>query len=74
VKILKIKASASAPAYEPTIENIKTGTYSIARKLYIYTNGVPTGTLGNYVAFITGPQGQAILENVGYISDVKTAK
>jgi len=71
VKILKIKASASATAYEPSIVNIKSGVYPIARKLYIYTNGVPTGALADYVAFILGPEGQQILEEVGYISYIK---
>lgn len=74
VKILKIKASASAAAYLPTVANIKSGDYPIARKLYIYTNGLPTGVLGAYVAFIIGPQGQQILENEGYVSYVKNNK
>jgi phosphate transport system substrate-binding protein len=73
VKILKIKVSETS-AYEPTFANIKSGAYPIARKLYIYTDGNPTGTLGFYVAFILGPVGQQILEEVGYISNVKIAK
>ena len=74
VKILKIKTSATATAYEPSIANIKSGAYPIARKLYIYTDGIPTGVLADYVAFILGPEGQQILEEVGYISYVKTEK
>jgi phosphate transport system substrate-binding protein len=53
VKILGI-SSASTTVYQPTIANIKSGAYPIARKLYIYTNGNPTGTRGEYVAFILG--------------------
>ncbi|MDQ1281280.1 MAG: phosphate transport system substrate-binding protein, partial [Thermoproteota archaeon] len=49
VKVLKIKATATATAYDPSIVNIKSGTYPIARKLYIYTNGVPKCALGAYV-------------------------
>jgi len=74
VKILGIKASASATAYLPTVASIKGGTYPIARKLYIYTNGIPSGVLGAYVAFIVGPQGQKLLEDEGYVSYVKTDK
>lgn len=74
IKILNIKASASAPAYAPSVVNIKSGAYPIARKLYIYTNGMPSGVLGAYVAFIIGPQGQQILENEGYVSFVKADK
>jgi len=71
VKIVNIKASESATVYEPSIANIKSGTYPIARKLYIYTNGIPTGTLADYVAFILGPEGQQLLEEVGYVSYIK---
>jgi phosphate transport system substrate-binding protein len=73
VKILGI-SSTSTTVYQPTIANIKSGAYPIARKLYIYTNGNPTGTLGQYAAFILGPKGQEILEEVGYISTIKLEK
>jgi len=73
VKVLGI-SSSSTTVYEPTIANIKSGAFPIARKLYIYTNGNPTGLLGQYVAFILGPQGQEILEEVGYISTIKLEK
>jgi len=71
VKILKIEATAAGTAYEPSIANIKSGAYPIARKLYIYTNGIPTGVLAEYVSFILGPEGQRILENIGYVSLAK---
>ena len=74
VKVLSIRASVSAPAYQPTVADVKSGAYSIARKLYIYTNGVPTGVLAEYMAFIIGPQGQQLLEIEGYVSYVKTDK
>jgi phosphate transport system substrate-binding protein len=74
IKILKIKASEWALAYEPTNENISSGTYPIARKLYIYTDGIPTDTLADYIAFILGPSGQQLLEDVGYISNTKAIK
>jgi phosphate transport system substrate-binding protein len=74
VKVLSIRASPSAPAYQPTVADVKSGSYSIARKLYIYTNGVPTGVLSEYMAFIIGPQGQQLLEIEGYVSYVKTDK
>jgi phosphate transport system substrate-binding protein len=74
IKIVKIKASESAQAYEPTVENIASGAYPIARKLYIYTDGIPTGTLADYVSFIQGPKGQQLLEDVGYISYIKAEK
>jgi phosphate transport system substrate-binding protein len=74
VKVLKIKTSTTAPAYEPTVDNVASGAYPIARKLYIYTDGMPTGTLDDYISFLLGPQGQELLEEVGYISYIKVAK
>jgi len=71
VKIVKMRASESATPFEPSVANVKSGTYPIARKLYIYTNGIPTGALADYVAFILGPEGQQLLEEVGYISYIK---
>jgi len=73
VKILKIGATASE-VYEPTIANIKSTTYPIARKLYIYTNGNPAGALNAYISYILGPSGQQVLEEAGYISVVKLEK
>jgi phosphate transport system substrate-binding protein len=74
VKILTIKATPSGTAYGPTVENIASGAYPVARKLYIYTDGTPTDTLADYIAFIQGPTGQILLEEVGYISYIRVAK
>jgi len=73
VKILGI-SSTSTTVYQPTIANIKSGAYPIARKLYIYTDNTMPDLLEQYVAFILGPQGQEILEEVGYISTIKLEK
>jgi len=73
VKVLKIGATTNE-VYEPTIANIKSTTYPIARKLYVYTNGNPTETLGAYLSYILGPSGQQILEEAGYITVVKLEK
>jgi phosphate transport system substrate-binding protein len=73
VKILGI-SSSSTTIYQPTIANIKSGAYPIARKLYIYTDNEQSNLLEQYIAFILGPQGQEILEEVGYISTIKLEK
>jgi phosphate transport system substrate-binding protein len=74
IKVLNIKPTASSEAYPPSVANIKSGAYPIARKLYIYTNGIPSGVLGAYISFIVGSQGQQVLESEGYVSYVKTDK
>lgn len=66
-KILTIQGKASEPAYEPTTENIASGKYSISRFLFIYTNGIPTGGVKEYLKFIIGDEGQKVAEEVEYI-------
>lgn len=48
-------------------ESVQRGTYPIARKLYMYVNGEPQGTLKRYFDFLLGPEGQRLVEEVGYV-------
>ncbi len=44
------------------------GTYPIARFLYLYINGEPTGEIGNIVKYVLDPkQGQKAVAEVGYV-------
>jgi phosphate transport system substrate-binding protein len=74
VKILGIQETDTGPVVLPTEADIASGAYPVARKLYIYTDGIPTGAAADYMAFILGPEGQDVLEDVGYISNIRTAK
>ena len=66
VKMLKVKKDAGSPAYEPTTETIKNNTYPITRYLYMYTRAKPTGEMKDYIDWILGDEGQAIVAKVGY--------
>jgi len=52
----------------PSRENIRSGRYSLARKLYIYTRGAPEKTVKRFMDFLTGKDGQEIVEELGFIS------
>ncbi len=67
VKILPIQAKADQPFFEPTPENISNGNYPISRYLFIYTNGVPSGGVREYLKFILSDEGQRLSEEVEYI-------
>jgi len=67
VKILAVKKDASSPAIMPNQPTILDGSYPISRYLYVYTNGMPTGEINQYIKWILGPQGQAIVSQVEYI-------
>lgn len=48
-------------------ETVKSGKYPLWRPLYCYTNGRPSGAIGDYLKFVTSDQGQAIVTQVGYV-------
>jgi phosphate transport system substrate-binding protein len=51
-----------------TVENAKNGTYPIIRPLYFLTASEPTGAVADFINFCLGAEGQAIVEDEGYIS------
>jgi phosphate transport system substrate-binding protein len=51
---------------EATPENIIAGTYPLARPLYYYTNGEPTGLAKEYLDYVMSSTGQDIVSEVGY--------
>lgn len=67
VKVLTIKKDETSPAVVPSEATVHSGEYAIARKLYFYTAGAPTPAQQDYIAFCTGPEGRAIVQESGYI-------
>jgi phosphate transport system substrate-binding protein len=51
----------------PSNETVRNGKYPLWRPLYCYTNGRPGGVIGDYLKFVTGREGQAIVSKVGYV-------
>ncbi|MBU2027521.1 MAG: PstS family phosphate ABC transporter substrate-binding protein [Pseudomonadota bacterium] len=41
--------------------------YPIARPLYMYTNGAPTGETAKFIAFVLGSEGQKIVAREGFV-------
>jgi phosphate transport system substrate-binding protein len=66
VKFLKIKKDDKSPAYEPTLENVKSGQYPLSRYLFWYLRNKPTGDLKKLVDFVLSAEGQEIVSKVGY--------
>jgi phosphate transport system substrate-binding protein len=52
----------------PTEEHCKAGTYPIVRPLYFLTKEQPTGLVKEFIDFCLGSEGQAIIEQEGYLS------
>ena len=51
----------------PSEKTVNDGTYKIARKLYMYTNGAPKGEVKSFIDYILSDEGQAIVKETGYI-------
>ena len=67
VKMLKVSPKKGEPAIAPTVENAQNGAYPITRPLLIYTVGEPTGMIKDYLDWIEGPEGQAVVGELGYV-------
>lgn len=66
IKYAKIKKDAGTPGVEPTAESVKNGSYPITRYLYMYLKSRPTGALKDYIDWTLGPEGQAVVTEVGF--------
>jgi phosphate transport system substrate-binding protein len=66
IREIKVKKDDKSPAYAPTAENIKSGTYPITRFLYMYVKNRPTGAMKEYIDWILSDDGQAVVNEVGY--------
>ncbi|NPE29434.1 PstS family phosphate ABC transporter substrate-binding protein [Methanococcoides sp. SA1] len=64
VKALAVDAGEGAE--EPTAENILSGAYPLARPLYFYTDGEPTGLNLEFIEFISSELGSETVLEVGY--------
>lgn len=48
------------------ITAVEKGTYPIARPLYQYVSGKPTGAVKDFMAFEVSPEGQRVVEEEGF--------
>lgn len=67
VGALSISADEDSEAFAPTIKNVKNKSYPIARPLYIYTVGEPEGAVKEYLDWIKGEAGQAVVAEQGFV-------
>ncbi len=66
-KMLAIAKDSQAPYVMPSVASGSDGSYPIARGLYMYTAGQPTGVIADYIAWIKGPAGQQIVADLGFV-------
>ena len=65
-KVVAVASDAAGPFVLPSVATVNDGSYPIARPLFMYTAGEPTGQIEAYLAWVTG-EGQAVVPEVGFV-------
>jgi phosphate transport system substrate-binding protein len=66
VKLACISAETGGECIFPSEETAVDGSYPIARPLFMYTSGQPTGHVAEYMNWILSNEGQCIIMKKGY--------
>ena len=65
--VIAIARDASGPFVTPSIASVNDGSYPVARDLYMYTAGEPTGAIKDYINWILSAEAQAIVADLGFV-------
>ena len=65
---LAISKRTGEQAILPNADDARSGKYPLARKLYLYTIGEPTGATKEFIDFALSEAGQKLLADTGYVS------
>ncbi len=68
VKWLAVSKKTGEAGVLPSVDDARAGKYPLARKLYLYTLGEPTGVVKEFIDFAMSDQGQKLLSETGYVS------
>lgn len=66
-KLIAVAVTTDSPYVLPSVATGADGSYPIARGLYMYTAGEPTGAIRDYLDWITGPEGQTVVAELGFV-------
>ncbi len=67
MKTVDVGIASEGPFWPPSVETVNSGQYPIARDLYMYTAGKPTGTVEDYLTWILQPEAQEIVRELGFV-------
>lgn len=67
LKMIAVAKEEGGPYVLPSIETVNDKSYPIARDLYMYTNGEPTGIIKEYLDWILSPEAQEIVAELGFV-------
>ena len=64
---IEVASAAGQTFVKATPVTALDGSYPIARALYYYTNGNPKGAAKAFMDFVLSPEGQKLIQDVGYV-------
>lgn len=67
LKMIAIAKEEGGEYVLPSIETVNDKTYAIARDLYMYTDGDPTGVIKEYLNWILSAEAQQIVAELGFV-------
>jgi phosphate transport system substrate-binding protein len=67
LKMIEVARDETGPYVLPSIQTVNDDTYPVARDLYMYTAGKPTGAVKDYLDWILSPEAQAIVAQLGFV-------
>jgi phosphate transport system substrate-binding protein len=67
LKMIAIAKEEGGAYVLPSIPTVNDKTYPIARDLYMYTDGEPTGVIKEYLDWILGSEAQQIVADLGFV-------
>jgi phosphate transport system substrate-binding protein len=67
MKVIAVRENPEGGFILPSAETVNNGQYPIARDLYMYTNGEPTGIIKTYLEWILSPEAQTIVTELGFV-------
>lgn len=66
-KVIAVARDSHSPYVRASVETGADGSYPLARPLYMYTAGEPTGEIAAYIDWIRGPEGQKLVADLGFV-------
>jgi phosphate transport system substrate-binding protein len=67
LKVIAVAKAPEGPYVIPSVQTVNNKSYPIARDLYMYTVGEPTGAIKDYLNWILGAEAQKIVSNLGFV-------
>jgi phosphate transport system substrate-binding protein len=67
LKVIAVARQAGGPFVLPSVETVNDDSYPVARDLYMYTAGQPSGAVADYLGWILSSEAQPIVADLGFV-------